>query len=195
MKTVFFDVDTQMDFLYPAGALYVPGGERLLPAIVRLNRYAVEHAVALISTADAHRENDEEFRTWPSHCVAGTLGQMKPAATLQEDRSIIPPKAVDDWTSGRQYIVEKRKLDCFSNPNLHALLDRLGADRFVVYGVVTEFCVKCAAMGLLARGGRVELVEDAVRSLGDQARRAMVSEFEAAGGRLTTSERVLSGVE
>jgi hypothetical protein len=27
MKTVFFDVDTQIDFLYPAGALYVPGGE------------------------------------------------------------------------------------------------------------------------------------------------------------------------
>ena len=24
MKTVFFDVDTQIDFLYPAGALYVP---------------------------------------------------------------------------------------------------------------------------------------------------------------------------
>ena len=33
MKTVFFDIDTQIDFLYPAGALYVPGAERLLPLI------------------------------------------------------------------------------------------------------------------------------------------------------------------
>jgi nicotinamidase/pyrazinamidase len=37
MKTVFVDVDTQIDFLFPAGALYVPGAERLLPAIARLN--------------------------------------------------------------------------------------------------------------------------------------------------------------
>ena len=34
MKTVFVDVDTQLDFLYPAGALYVPGGERIVPAII-----------------------------------------------------------------------------------------------------------------------------------------------------------------
>ena len=40
MKTVFFDVDTQLDFLYPAGALYVPGAERIVPAIARLNRFA-----------------------------------------------------------------------------------------------------------------------------------------------------------
>ena len=35
MKTVFFDIDTQIDFLYPAGALYVPGAERILPEIGR----------------------------------------------------------------------------------------------------------------------------------------------------------------
>ena len=30
MKSVFFDVDTQIDFLYPAGALYVPGAESIV---------------------------------------------------------------------------------------------------------------------------------------------------------------------
>src|SRR5512132_921386 len=84
MKTVFFDIDTQLDFLYPAGALYVPGAEALVPALVRLNQYAVGKGIPLISTADAHTENDEEFRTWPHHCVAGTAGQAKPAATLHE---------------------------------------------------------------------------------------------------------------
>jgi nicotinamidase/pyrazinamidase len=192
MKTVFFDIDTQIDFVYPAGALYVPGAERLLPAVARLNRYAVEHGFPLISTADAHRENDEEFRSWPSHCVAGTLGQAKPAVTLHDDRSIIPPAPVDHWSDARQYVVEKRKLDCFSNPNLPRLLDALGAERYVVYGVVTEFCVRCAAMGLLARGGRVELVEDVVRSLSDDASRTMIAEFTAAGGALTTCERALA---
>ena len=40
MKTVFFDIDTQIDFMYPAGALYVPGAERIVPAIAQLNRHA-----------------------------------------------------------------------------------------------------------------------------------------------------------
>ena len=40
MKTVFFDVDTQIDFLYPAGALYVPGAEKVVEQIAALNRFA-----------------------------------------------------------------------------------------------------------------------------------------------------------
>ena len=42
MNTAFFDVDTQLDFVLPAGALYVPGAESILPAVVRLNRWAAE---------------------------------------------------------------------------------------------------------------------------------------------------------
>jgi nicotinamidase/pyrazinamidase len=192
MNTVFFDVDTQIDFMYPAGALYVPGAERLLPVIARLNQQAIQHGIPLISTTDAHFENDEEFRQWPAHCIAGTAGQTKPASTLHEGRSVIPAALTEQWASGRQYIIEKRKLDCFSNPNLPVLLDGLAAERFVVYGVVTEFCVRCAAIGLLARGGRVELVEDAIRSLKEDANRRMMAEFTAAGGVLTTSEKVLA---
>ena len=77
MKTVFFDIDTQSDFLYPAGALYVPKAERIVPAVARLNRFAAEHGIPVISTVDAHAENDAEFAQWPPHCVAGTLGQRK----------------------------------------------------------------------------------------------------------------------
>ena len=60
MKTVFVDVDTQIDFLFPAGALYVPGAERLLPAIARLNHFAAAQGIPLISTTDAHSEDDPD---------------------------------------------------------------------------------------------------------------------------------------
>ena len=93
MKTVFVDIDTQIDFLFPAGALYVPGAERILPAIAQLNHYAVEHSMPLISTADAHSENDPEFRTWPPHCVAGTAGQSKPAGDTGGRRTDLHRKA------------------------------------------------------------------------------------------------------
>ena len=85
MKTVFFDIDSQLDFLYPAGALYVPNAERIVPAIARLNRFAAAHGIPVVSTTDAHAENDPEFSVWPPHCVAGTWGQRKAQATLVDE--------------------------------------------------------------------------------------------------------------
>src|SRR5207249_1017856 len=166
MRTVFFDVDTQIDFLHPAGALYVPGAESIVDQLAALNRYAASHGIPVVSTMDAHTENDPEFKLWPHHCVAGTAGQQKPARTLLEKRLSVPNAPCELALDGvQQILLEKQTLDCFSNVNLPALLDRLGADRYVVYGVVTEICVKLAAFGLLKTGRRVELVTDALRCL------------------------------
>jgi nicotinamidase/pyrazinamidase len=88
----------------------------------------------------------------------------------------------------QQYVVEKQKLDCFTNPNLQPLLSFLGADRYVLYGVATEFCVSCAAMGLLATGARVELVTDAIRGIDATKESEMLERFVAAGGVVTTAE-------
>ena len=174
MKTVFVDVDTQIDFLFPAGALYVPGAERLLPAIARLNHFAAAQGIPLISTTDAHSENDPEFRQWPPHCVAGTIGQLKPAETLVAN----------------QIIVEKQALDVFSNPSFPALLERLAADRYVVYGVATDYCVRCAVTGLLATGKPVSLVTDAIAAVDPAAGERTIDEFMARGGTLTTVAEV-----
>ena len=188
MKTVFFDIDTQIDFVYPAGALYVPGAEHILPAVGQLNR----RAPLLISTMDAHTEDDPEFQIYPHHCVVGTTGQYKPAVTLLDQRATIPaaPEVLFDGDA-RQLILEKQKLDCFSSPHLAPLLARLHADRYVVYGVVTEICVCYAAFGLLRTGKSVEIVTDAVKALDEQKAREMFSQFTAAGGCLTTSAAVL----
>ena len=53
MKTAFFDIDSQLDFLYPSGALYVPKAERIVPAIAALNRYAAANGIQVVSTTDA----------------------------------------------------------------------------------------------------------------------------------------------
>jgi nicotinamidase/pyrazinamidase len=183
MKTVFFDVDTQIDFVYPAGALYVPGAERIVAAVAELNR----RAPLVISTMDAHSEDDPEFQIYPHHCVVGTVGQQKPSVTLLEKRAVIPASV----NGAQQLILEKQKLDCFSNPWVAPLLAELGAERYVVYGVVTEICVRYAAFGLLKTGKRVEIVTDAVKALDDGAAGRMFAVFAAAGGGLTTVGAVL----
>ncbi|HLM97877.1 MAG TPA: isochorismatase family protein [Bryobacteraceae bacterium] len=187
MKLAFFDIDTQIDFLFPAGALYVPGAERLIPALSRLNHFAAAHGIPLVSSTCAHSEDDPEFRDWPPHCIAGTVGHLKPPETLLEKRAVINVAPGEYAIDGAQQILfEKNQLDITSSPNFQPLLNRLAADAYVVYGVVTEYCVRFAALALLATGKPVSLVTDAIQTLSAQASENTIREFTARGGRLTT---------
>jgi nicotinamidase/pyrazinamidase len=182
MKTVFFDVDTQLDFLYPGGALPVPGAGDIVASLGQLTRFAEARQIQLLSTADAHSEDDPEFKIWKPHCVSGTTGQQKTAGTLLNQRVVLSGVPIE----AAQIIVEKQNIDCFTNPNLRPLLNSLAADRYVVYGVASEVCVQCAVFGLLETGARVELVTDAIKSLNDAAGEEMMERFQKAGGHLTT---------
>ncbi|MDQ6679265.1 MAG: cysteine hydrolase [Acidobacteriota bacterium] len=177
MTPVFFDIDTQNDFVLPAGSLYAPGAERIIPAIAALNRYAADHGIPLISTMCSHAENDPEFRDWPAHCVRDTAGQRKPAATL------VPG----------QTILEKQDLDIFRSPKLQPLLNQFDASEYIVYGVVTEVCVKFAAEGLLNLRKPVTVVTDAVQALEQAAADMFLERFCRAGGRLTTAAAITHG--
>jgi nicotinamidase/pyrazinamidase len=175
---LYFDIDTQIDFMFPAGALYVPGAERLLPRIAKLNRGA-----KVISTTCAHEEDDPEFKQWPPHCVVGTVGQTKPCSLLLEKRTVVPSHPVDLSIEGAdQIILEKSELNLFSNPNTEALIKALAPQECMVYGVVTEYCVKLCAMGLLERGYKVSLVQDAIQCLNQAEADRFVREFAARGG-------------
>jgi nicotinamidase/pyrazinamidase len=192
MKTIFFDIDTQLDFLYPAGALYVPGAERVVPAIARLNRYAAAHRIPVIATTDAHDENDPEFQTWPPHCVAGTTGQRKAESTLLEKRVVVPNRPHDLVLEGaQQIVVEKQHVDVFHAPNFAAVVERLSAGRFVIYGVVTEICVLFAARSLLKYGKPMTLVTDAIASLTAEASERALHEVLSGGGTLALTADIV----
>ena len=154
----------------------MPNAERILPAIAHLNRFAAAHGIPVVSTTDAHAENDPEFSVWPPHCIAGTWGQHKAQATLVGGAS--------------QIIVEKQTVDVFLAPNLVRVVERLDADRYVVYGVVTEICVLYAVRGLLKTGKPVTLVTDAVAALTAEASARALEEVRAGGGTLTTVSEI-----
>ncbi len=187
MKPVFFDIDTQIDFLFPAGSLYVPGAERLIPKLAFLNRYAAAHHCTVVSSMCAHAENDPEFRQWPAHCVLGTVGQLKPAETLLENRAVISVASGENMLAPPQQILfEKNQLDITGSPHFQPLLHKLDAGGYVVYGVVTEYCVRFAALALLATGKPVSLVTDAIETLAPAESGRTLSEFTSSGGRLVT---------
>ena len=194
---VFWDVDTQVDFMLPGGKLYVPGAEKLIPNMKRLVDAAREGRVFLAGDADSHSLQDEEFKTWPPHCLRGTPGAEFIPETLTDKVLVIPnvpnfplPK---DLHSYKQLILEKNTLDVFANPNTEAVLERLGkhAD-YVIFGVVAEYCVRLAARGLIERGHRVSLVKDAIETLNDADGKKTHDELKGIGARLITTDQALA---
>ncbi len=194
---VFWEVDTQADFMLPGGKLYVPGAEKLLPNIRRLVNAAREGRVFLVSDACRHMPNDPEFKTFPPHCVRGTPGARIVPEGLAEKFFTIPNdarfKLAADLSQYQQVILEKQTLDVFDNPNTAVLVDRFGRHvEFIVFGVVTEFCVRLAVKGLLDRGRRVSLVKDAIETLNPIEGRKALAELEGRGARLIATEEALA---
>lgn len=199
-ELILWDVDTQRDFLLPGGKLYVPGAEKRIPALKRLVDLAREGRAFLVSTTDAHTPQDPEMREWPLHCIRGTRGQEKIPETLTARRLVIPNDAAyslpRDLRSYQQLILEKQTLDDFDNPNTERVLKQLGKEaEYCVFGVVTEYCVRLAVLGLLKRGFRVAVVTDAIETLKEADGRKAIEEFVKGGARLLETEEVVALVE
>lgn len=196
MNNLFFiDVDTQRDFMLPSGALSVPGAERMIPKLRRLFDFARKNDIVIVSTADAHGENDPEFKQFLPHCVKGSEGQKKIDDTLLPHPFVIPNHSIDRNLAElvrkhRQIIVEKAALDPFASPMLDRLL-RVLPPRAIVFGVATEYCVKLACLGARRRGLKVVVVEDAIRPLAPDTERTALAEMRKAGVEFITVDTLV----
>ena len=195
-SVVFWEVDTQADFMLPGGALYVPGAEKTLPNLKRLVDVARSGRVFLVSSACHHAPDDPEFETFGPHCIRNTPGARIVSDGLTDNPLRVPNVATFDWPqdfdSRQQIIFEKQQLDVFSNPQAGALVEKLGDVRYVVFGVVTEYCVGLAAKGLLHRGHRVSIVNDAIETLDVKAGSGMLDALKALGADLISTDDALA---
>lgn len=196
-NVVFWEVDVQADFMLPGGKLYVPGAEKLLPNIRRLTDAARQGRVFLVSHGCYHTENDPEFSTYPPHCVKGTPGSRLVPEALAEQVITVPNEPAaslpDDFSRYQQILLEKQTLDIFKTIHADELVERLGPDvEFVVFGVVTEYCVGFAAKGLLERGRRVSVVRDAIETLNSKDGNRTVAELQSIGATLITTDQALA---
>jgi nicotinamidase/pyrazinamidase len=196
-KLIFWEVDTQADFMLPGGKLYVPGAERLLPNIRRLTDEARQGRIFLVSHGCYHAKDDPEFKTFPPHCIKGTKGADVVPEALAERVITVPNEPTAELPPNlsqyQQILLEKQTLDIFESRHARSLVDRLGSDvEFVVFGVVTEYCVRFAAKGLLELGRRVSVVEDAIETLKTEEGQRTLDELQTLGAKLITTEQALS---
>ena len=205
---LLWDVDTQVDFVHADGKLAVPEAEAAVPAMALLVRWAEEHGVTHLATADDHELTDPEIAddpdyaaTYPPHCLRGTPGAAKIPETAQRDPLPLsltpyPPGLLPQLVDGRrELLLLKKSFNAFSNPNLEPLLAALAPDEVILFGVATDVCNHAAVMGLLARGYAVAFVEDASRGLQPDAVARSFDQWRAGGVRFTTAAEVVASTE
>ena len=197
---IFWEVDVQADFMLPGGKLYVPGAEKLLANIRRLTDAARQGQVFLVSHGCFHTPDDPEFKIFAPHCVKGTAGAELVPEALTDKVARVPndaeAKLPEDLSKYQQILLEKQTLNIFKSRHADALVQRLGSHaEFVVFGVVTEYCVSCAVKGLLQRKRRVAVVRDAIETLASEVGKSTLDELQSLGATLVSTDEILHKVK
>jgi nicotinamidase/pyrazinamidase len=187
---VFVDIDTQRDFLDESGVLYVPDSRAIVANLQTLSGLAASRGIPVLATACSHREGDPEFAQFPPHCMAGSEGQRRIPATECFDSVVLEPEDRLNGPVPPHLTLHKREFDVFSRPDADEVIARYNEARptFVVYGVATDYCVRAAVEGLLARGCRVAVIVDAIRAIDPDAEASLLTDWARRGTLLVRTD-------
>jgi len=176
-RDVLIVTDPQRDFC-PGGALAVPEGDRIMPAINRLARRFAHvvitqdwHPPGHMSFASAH-PGKQPFETieveygpqtlWPDHCVQNTSGAaFHPALDVPHAELVIRKgyhPGIDSYSSFRE---NDRK----TPTGLAGYLRERGLTRATLCGLATDFCVFFSAMDAHEAGFETAVVLEASRGI------------------------------
>ena len=176
-RDILIIVDVQNDFC-PGGALAVPQGDEIVPAV---NRLAAEFAHVVL-TQDWHPRGHASFARshpgrqpfdtievsygeqilWPDHCVQGTRG-----ADFHTDLDV--PHAELVLRKGFRTAIDSYSAffenDRRTPTGLGGYLKERGFERITVCGLATDFCVFYSALDGRQAGFEVTVVTDACRGI------------------------------
>lgn len=192
-KEALLIIDVQNDFC-PGGALAVPRGEEIVPAV---NRLAAEFAHVIL-TQDWHPRGHASFASshpgkqsfetievaygqqtlWPDHCVQGTQGaEFHPALKVPHAELMLRKgfrSAIDSYSAFFEN-------DHRTPTGLVGYLRERGLERLTLCGLATDFCVLYSALDGCRAGFEVSVATAACRGidLGGSLDRALASMREA----------------
>jgi nicotinamidase/pyrazinamidase len=199
--TLFWDVDTQYDFMRPEGRLYVAGAEGIIDSVSEARRFAMENGYSIIASADWHREDNEEIsdrpdltHSFPAHCMANKPGSERVGYLGELPIDVVPNERMSDtdlrkMVEKEQFhiVIRKEDFDVFSNPNTATIVEFLKPKRVVVFGVPLDLCVCQVMEQLIEQGGiKLYLLRDAVKTLGLSGENEVMDELRTKGVEIIT---------
>lgn len=202
-KTIFWNVDTQYDFMRKEGALYVVQAELIEPNLERLTRYARKNNIFMVNTADWHLPGSKEISpepdfktTFPPHCLIGTLGARYVPATQPQNYAVVDWRFELDEAEVRrrkEIVLYKDHFDIFQgNPHTEKVLELVKPTTAVVYGVATNVCVNYAVLGLRNKGIETLGVTDAIKELPGLPLEEVLTLWKDTGAKLVDTQQVIN---
>ncbi len=190
-------IDVQNDFC-PGGALAVPRGDAIIPAVNRL----IAMADLVVLTQDWHPPGHGSFASshagrqsfetitvaygpqtlWPDHCVQGTPGAAFHPALEATPAALVVRKGMRAAVDSYSAFFEN---DHATPTGLDGYLRSRGATHLTLAGLATDFCVAYSAIDAARLGFSVTVLEGACRAIdldGSLARAR--DDMRAAGVRL-----------
>jgi nicotinamidase/pyrazinamidase len=152
-------VDVQKDFC-PNGALPVPEGDQVIPALNDYIKLFKKSNAKFFATRDWHPPNHISFKAqggpWPPHCVQDSDGaKFHPQLNLPNNTTVIS-KAMDPL---------KEAYSGFDGTELAHTLTAQGITRLFVGGLATDYCVKNTVLDARKLGFETVLLLDATRGI------------------------------
>ncbi len=177
-STLFWNVDTQNDFVEHKGKFHIKCADKIKPLWAEITRYARQKKIRVVNTANFHHIHSEEIvkkpdfiTNFPPHCLANTAGAEFIKETEPENPIIfncdvqynLMPLQVE-VPNYRNFVIRKDTFDVFAgNQVAENLLRILNPQVVIVYGVPTNISVDFAVRGLVKYAGKVIVLEDAIR--------------------------------
>jgi nicotinamidase/pyrazinamidase len=193
---IFWDIDTQFDFMKSGGKLYMPGAENIIDKISKIRRFALYNGFSIIASTDWHNIQDEEIseepdyeKSYPQHCIANQKGSERVGYLGNIEIDYIENTKMDEdelrtIADKEQFhiVIRKNQVNVFTNPNTKILLDLIELETIVIYGVALEVCVSITADILLKENiPELIILKDGVKSLGNISDDKIFTEFQQKG--------------
>jgi nicotinamidase/pyrazinamidase len=203
-KLIFWDVDTQFDFMKPEGTLYVPGAETIIEKVSDVRKFALQNGYSIIADIDWHSLNNEEIsespdfnKTFPPHCMAGSPGSERlgylgdvPVEYVEIDK--MPTETLKKLVGKEQFhvVIRKESIDAFDNPNTDMLVELVKPKAVAAFGVALDFCVKYVLRGLAKHDGiKRILLKDVVKGLDPKTEDDIINDLRQTGVEITDLAR------
>lgn len=201
MDTIFWDVDTQFDFMMPTGRLYVPGAEGIVETVSTTRRFALDRGFSIVADVDWHSKSDPEIsntpdfkETFPPHCMADEPGSERVGdlGSIRIDTIEIEGIAVEELDElicrdPFHIVIRKKSFDVFENPTTDKLVDLVDPKQVIVFGVALDFCVSYVLTGLARHPGiELFLLKDATKGLGTKTEAQIYDELQQRAIHITT---------
>lgn len=181
-RTAVLVIDMLNDFCKPGGKMVLPGYERLVPpqsAVIEAARALGVPVFWVIQSHDPRLRRDRELLKRGSHCLLGSWG----VEVIDE----LKPRESD-------FRLYKHRYSAFFQTPLDLLLKDMMCDQLIVFGIVTNICVRSTVHDAFFNGYEVVVPEDCCAATGPREQESSLYDIATHFGVVSRSGQVVDAL-